>query len=137
MLTKQCARCKTIVLFGLTYCEACKPLAEVQAAESKAKRTKLYNKQRNPIHEAFYASKEWKAIRYEKLKTIKYKCEDCVEEKLERPKLAAEVHHIVTLDDAWEKRFDIHNLRGLCTRHHNIRHDRFVSNHVKRRNKNA
>lgn len=127
MLTKQCARCKTIIPFGITYCEKCKPLADIAAAESKAKRTKQYNSQRNPLHDAFYASKEWKTLRYVKLMQINYKCEDCVEENAIRIELAAEVHHIESLDKAWEKRLDIKNLRGLCTRHHNIRHERFTS----------
>ena len=131
MITKQCARCRTIVPFGVTYCESCKPIAQEEAIQSKAKRTKQYNRQRNPLHESFYASKEWKALRYEKLKQIKYKCEDCVKEEALRPKLAAEVHHIESLDKAWDKRFDIYNLRGLCTMHHNIAHERFVSRRMK------
>lgn len=131
MITKQCARCKAIIPFGITYCETCRPLAQAQAAESKAKRAKHYNKQRNPLHESFYASKEWKNLRYEKLRRIKYRCEDCVLEGSVHPKLAAEVHHIESLDKAWDKRFDIDNLRGLCTQHHNKVHGRFVSKRIK------
>ena len=87
------------------------------------------------IHDAFYRSKEWKALRYYKLKSIGYMCEDCISAKAVHAELATEVHHIQTLDEAWDKRLDLNNLRGLCTRHHNVTHGRFVSRPSQRSNK--
>lgn len=118
MLTKQCARCKKIIPYGLRYCEACQPIAEEQAELSRAKRAGTYNKGRDKQSKAFYNSTQWVMLSRTRLQHDEYRCQVCGE-------IATEVHHKEALRDDWDKRFDFDNLMSVCVSCHNKLDKRF------------
>lgn len=125
MVLKPCPRCKRMIRQGLTYCEACKPIAEAQAAEARERKrkhySKAYNSRRDPKYLAFYRSKAWKVTSRAKLQEAVYKCEA----KLEGcTGLAVDVHHIepIQTPGGWDRRLDWSNLEAVCTACHNGRH---------------
>ena len=127
MAVHPCPRCKRLIPVGVPYCEACRPVAEAQAAEAIARRQEFkrkkynrdYNRRRDPKYLEFYRSKAWKAQSRERLRTCKYKCEakltGCTG-------LAVEVHHIKPLKtpEGWDERLTWENLMGVCISCHNI-----------------
>lgn len=126
MALHPCPRCKRLIPVGVAYCEACRPVAEAQAAEAMerrrayktAKYNKAYNKRRDPKYLAFYRSKDWKVTSRAKLQDCGYKCEA----KLEGcGRIAVEVHHIKPLktEEGWDARLDWDNLQGVCIACHN------------------
>lgn len=127
MASHPCPRCKRLIPVGVPYCEACKPIAEAQAAEAierrqafkRAKYNKAYNQRRDPKYLQFYRSKEWRLLSKTKLQACGYKCEA----RLEGCKhLAVEVHHKkpIKTDDGWTERLEWKNLMGVCINCHNI-----------------
>ena len=127
MAVHPCPRCKSLIPVGVSYCEACRPVAEAQAAEAierrqaykRAKYNSTYNKRRDPKYLQFYRSKEWRLLSRTKLQSCGYKCQA----KLEGCKvLAVEVHHIkpIKTEDGWEARLDWDNLMGVCVACHNV-----------------
>lgn len=124
-----CPRCKRLIPVGVSYCEACKPMAEAQAAEAierrqafkRAKYNRNYNKRRDPKYLRFYRSKEWRLLSRAKLQDCGYKCEaklaGCTG-------LAVEVHHKRPLqtEEGWDERLEWDNLEAVCTACHNGRH---------------
>lgn len=128
MLLKACPRCRKLIPQGLPYCEACRPIAEAQAAEAAERRAEYnrrkYNKRRDPKYLTFYRSKDWRTLSRVFLQDKKYKCEAGLEGC---QRLAVEVHHKdpIQTDAGWERRLDWDNLEALCTSCHNRRHDRF------------
>lgn len=123
MLTKQCAKCKRTVPFGIRHCANCAPIAEQEQAENKAKRGRQYDKARDPKYKIFYDSIEWRTLRAVKLQESGYICERCKAEGITT--LAEDVHHIVPLGVDWDLRLTKPNLICLCVSHHNEAHDRF------------
>lgn len=128
MAVHPCPRCKRLIPVGVSYCEACKPIAEAQAAEAierrqaykRAKYSKSYNQRRDPKYLQFYRSKEWRLLSRTKLQSCRYKCEAHLDEGCGR--LAVEVHHIkpIKTPEGWEQRLEWENLQGVCTHCHNI-----------------
>ena len=129
MASHPCPRCKTLIPVGVSYCEACKPIAEAQATEAverrqaynRAKYNRSYNKRRDPKYLTFYRSKEWRLLSKTKLQACGYKCEARLEGCTH---LAVEVHHKkpIQTEDGWTERLEWDNLEGLCTSCHNGRH---------------
>lgn len=129
MAVHPCPRCKHLIPVGVTYCEACRPVAEAQAAEAverrqayrRAKYNRAYNKRRDPKYLTFYRSRDWRVASKAKLQSCGYKCEaklpGCTG-------LAVEVHHIkpIQTPEGWDKRLEWDNLEGVCTSCHNGRH---------------
>jgi 5-methylcytosine-specific restriction protein A len=68
----------------------------------------------------FYNSKEWKALRNYKWGMANGLCEHCLKKGIVRQ--AREVHHIVPIEEDWNKRLDIDNLVALCNDCHNFEH---------------
>lgn len=127
MALHPCPRCKSLIPVGVQYCDACRPVAEAQAAEAaerrqtyrRAKYNREYNKRRDPKYLQFYRSKEWRLLSKTKLQSCGYRCEA----KLEGcTRLAVEVHHVqpIKTDDGWDQRLDWDNLMGVCICCHNI-----------------
>ncbi|MDD2218297.1 MAG: hypothetical protein PHX63_07715, partial [Eubacteriales bacterium] len=101
MLTKQCARCKKIIPYGLRYCEACQPAIETQKRHADAKRAKYYDQERRDKQATtFYNSAAWKLLSKTRLQKDEYRCQDCWE-------IATEVHHEKPIKTHWHLRFDI------------------------------
>lgn len=71
---------------------------------------------------SFYNSAEWKVLRQAKFDLADGLCEMCKKEGIVRA--GKEVHHIVSIQDDWSKRFDYDNLILLCPEHHNLMHER-------------
>jgi hypothetical protein len=130
---KQCARCGNPVEYPHKYCADCKQcLAEfkpdnkktddkkIDKPKKKSKGRALYL-EKNRKYLNFYKSKSWKVMSHKKISEAKYICLDC-------GGLACEVHHIVPIQECWERRLDYSNLVALCTDCHNRRHKRFMSN---------
>lgn len=127
MAVHPCPRCKRLIPVGVSYCEACKPIADAQAQEAKERRraykqaqyNRQYNKRRDPKYGKFYNSGDWRLTSKAKLQACGYRCEA----KLEGcTRLAVEVHHIQPLKtpEGWERRLDWDNLMGVCIGCHNI-----------------
>lgn len=129
MILKPCPRCKRMIPQGLPYCPDCRPIAEAQTAEHRARSAELraakfdkkYRARRDPKYLAFYRSKDWKVTSRAKLQAAGYKCEA----KLDGCRgLAVEVHHTkpIQTEEGWDLRLEWSNLEALCTQCHNARH---------------
>lgn len=120
---KLCPRCGKLISWGKSYCDECKPLAEVELVKKKelnrAAAQKNYNRNRNDKYLKFYRSKAWRATSKAKLSSVNYRCEMC-------GAIAVEVHHKkpIQTDECWELRLDWDNLIALCVKCHNNQHDR-------------
>ena len=116
------------MLQSKSYCSDCQRLVDEtrlkNKAKSKAKSDKKYNQtKRNPMHTQFYKSSQWKTLRAVKLSQSDYLCESCREVGILT--LAVDVHHENSIDNAWEERLKIENLKCLCVKCHNQVHDRW------------
>lgn len=130
-VAKPCPRCGRLILYGMTYCPTCKPIAEAEQAEAREYRqeqkrkraNQRYNQRRgqeDPKYRTFRNSKAWKATSRAKLQACGWQCESGVSPDC--PGLACEVHHIKPLKtpEGWERRLDWSNLLGVCVQCHNI-----------------
>ena len=115
-----CPRCKRMIPVGVQYCPDCRPVAEAQAKAAIERRqeykrkqaAKRYNARRDPKYQAFYLSKNWRALSRAKLQTASYRCE------AKLPKctgIACEVHHKqpIQTQEGWDRRFDWDNLEAI------------------------
>ena len=126
-LLKACPRCKRLIPHGLSYCEACAPIAEAERqakqerrAEYRARKyNKQYNARRDPKYGRFYNSKEWRALSRAKLAACNYKC---VARLPGCQHIACEVHHVTPIKtpEGWEQRYNWDGLRGVCIACHNV-----------------
>jgi 5-methylcytosine-specific restriction protein A len=73
-------------------------------------------------YQSFYNSAEWKALRNYKWGMANGLCEHCLKKGIVRQ--AREIHHIVPIEEDWNKRLDIENLCLLCSDCHNKIHKR-------------
>lgn len=124
MIIKMCSRCKKPVVYPARYCGECLPVveAEREAREQEQRRAanRAYNKRRDPKYTKFYKGREWRMLSARYLQDHAYKCEGC-------GGLACEVHHMdpIQTDSGWDRRYDVSNLKAVCTNCHNDEHDRF------------
>lgn len=140
MIVKMCARCKKVIEYPNRYCSICQKIVDEQAEEIKKRSNIRYNKTRDPKLVKFRKSDEWRQLKNRYLQDLQhkygdvkyaYKCEDCIEinknNKDYTIALAEEVHHLQPIEtpEGWERRLDYYNLRALCHRHHDKRHNRF------------
>lgn len=72
---------------------------------------------RNKEADAFYHSKEWKAVRNQVIMRDKGLCVQCLKSKV--IKQAEAVDHIIPLKVAWQLRLTMSNLQSLCDTCHN------------------
>lgn len=124
MIQKACPRCKRLIAYGRTYCDACAPIAAAEWEATKEanvkKRAAIYSRRRDPKYQAFYRSKEWRTLSKAYLQAAGYKCQA----KLDGCQgLAVEVHHIepIQTPTGWAQRFEWSNLEAVCTSCHNRR----------------
>lgn len=110
MLLKLC-RCGKLIEQSEKYCEACSKIV--------TDRHKEYNKyRRNKKHNKFYYSSEWLKVRTQALQRFNYI--DIYQYYINNKVVKAEmVHHIIELEDDWNKRLDIDNLIPLSNSTHN------------------
>lgn len=85
-----------------------------KAATVKVTRTVLYQYDPADDHrlEQFYASREWKLMRYEALRKHGGRCQCCGDSPTEGKRL--NVDHIFPARVYWDLRLDINNLQVLC-----------------------
>lgn len=124
MITKICPKCHTALIpYKANMCEKCHVRYDAERRkrdkQTKPERDRRYNQTRDEKHVQFYNSAAWQRLREYKLGLALHMCEDC------KRRAATEVHHIVTIADDWERRFDVTNLKALCFDCHNKAHDRF------------
>ena len=72
--------------------------------------------------DSFYQSGEWKALRAQRFTAANGLCESCKARGVVRE--GKEVHHIVPIEESWERRLDFENTTLLCADCHNERHER-------------
>lgn len=125
-LTKLCSKCHQPMPYGKSRCENCEQLFYSEQRYDKLNRNKTYNDSRDPKYAKFYASHGWKNLRLAKLVQCNFLCEDC------KTASVVEVHHNIEISRDWNKRLDINNLVGLCTKCHNQRHGRFGERKIMR-----
>lgn len=73
-------------------------------------------------YQSFYNSAEWKALRNYKWGMANGLCEHCLKKGIVRA--GREVHHIIPIEEDWNKRLDFDNLVLLCSDCHNAEHER-------------
>lgn len=112
-VVKRCGApgCRELVALYETYCPS-----------HKAYSDKQYNKQvrHNKVNKpraVFYASKEWRSMRHQVLVSQHYLCQSCKRKGI--VKQGNIVHHIIPLEDDWNKRLDKDNLEVICQTCHN------------------
>lgn len=122
-----CPKCKTIIPQTMKYCPDCQKKVDEYLEQKrqgyKSKANKKYDEKRNKKYVIFYQSSEWKILRAVKLSEAGYLCEDCKEKG--GITAADQVHHMESIEDNWDRRMDITNLRCLCNKCHNERHNRW------------
>ena len=82
-------------------------------------------KKTNNYHEkfnSFYNSPEWKKLRKQEWKDANGLCEMCLKNGIITE--AREIHHIIPIEQDWNKRFNYDNLIALCPQCHQNVHDR-------------
>lgn len=75
--------------------------------------------------DSFYQSQAWRKLRAEKFRQAMGLCERCKAKGVIRE--GVEVHHIIPIDECWDKRLDFDNLELLCCDCHNRSHERISS----------
>ena len=77
-------------------------------------------------NDPFYTSAAWRAVRQLALERDHFYCQDCLRlwemGKIDKPKTASMVHHILLREKYPELELDLENLVSLCDAHHNQRH---------------
>lgn len=73
-------------------------------------------------YDSFYQSEEWRRRRATKFSQANGLCERCLKRGVINK--GEEVHHIIPIDEDWDKRLDADNLILLCHRCHNEEHER-------------
>lgn len=132
MIIKMCSRCKKPVVYPARYCESCLPVVEAEReareAEQRRAANRAYNKRRDPKYTQFYKGRSWRMLSGRYLQDKGYRCEGC-------GGLACEVHHMdpIQTESGWIRRYDVTNLKAVCTRCHNEEHDRFRKSKYKHR----
>jgi len=76
-----------------------------------------------PKTRRFYKQPRWDRVRKEALYLHKYRCARCKTD-LSNAGKHAQVHHIIPLERAPHRGFDLLNLEPLCIRCHNKEHGR-------------
>ena len=71
----------------------------------------------------FYTHPRWYRVRKEVLHIHRYRCARCGTDLHDAGK-SANIHHIIPLDQAPHRGFDLTNLEPLCLRCHNAEHGR-------------
>ena len=133
MILKLCARCKRPTVYPARYCSSCAQVVmrerEARDAEQRSESMQRYNRKRNPKYSRFYHSDQWRGLSAWYLTRHPY-CEECGE-------IAVEVHHVVPIqtEEGWNRRFDVTNLRALCLKCHNEKHERFQKRNKRISNK--
>jgi hypothetical protein len=115
-LKKICSKCNKIIDIGQTYCEECTN----KRINEKAIRNRHYdNHLRNKRSKEFYHSSEWIIIR--PVVISNYKGLDLYAYYIQKEiRLAEMVHHIVEIEEDWNKRLDIANLFPLTNSNHGL-----------------
>ena len=77
-----------------------------------------------PAQRRFYKQPHWNnTVRQQVLYNADYRCAHC-QTDLRNAGKQAQIHHIVPLDRAPRRGFDLSNLQALCVRCHNKQHGR-------------
>lgn len=71
----------------------------------------------------FYKQERWYRVRKEALQLHRYRCAHCKTDLRDAGK-QAQVHHIIPLEQAPHRGFDLFNLEPLCIQCHNKKHGR-------------
>lgn len=110
MMYKRCSGCGAKITADKKKCDKC--------LEKEKHRHVEYNvKKRNKKHALFYVSNAWKQARKRAMST--YSSLDVYEFVVNKRVVHAdEVHHIVSLEDAWGRRLDANNLIPLSHANH-------------------
>ena len=134
-LMKSCTGCGRLIPYGSSRCPDCEEKhqerQQAAARESKRERDRRYNQKRDRKLTAFYHSKEWQTLSRRVMADHHWTCDWCGlragQIRDDGTQVRLEVDHIIELSEpgGWEKQLDKTNLRVLCTKCHNLRHDRF------------
>lgn len=73
-----------------------------------------------------YNSTQWRATRERALRRDRYQCRIC--RRYGRNREAQEVHHIIPVESAPDRAFDLENLVSLCHACHNKQHPEKAQN---------
>ncbi len=101
----------------LKACQYCGKIHDVTAVCDKKPQPKYYAKRKTRI-DKFRSTARWQSVRLEVLERDKNLCRYCFPNAITVRSL--EVHHIVPIKEAWDKRDDIDNLVTLCHFHHDL-----------------
>jgi 5-methylcytosine-specific restriction protein A len=113
MLKKLC-RCGKLIEYNKKYCNKCSEKIE----QYRKEKSKYYDKyKRNKRSTKFYNSKEW--IKLRTFVLSKYKGLDLYAYYVDkRIVYASHVHHVIEIEDNWDRRLDINNLIPLSNENH-------------------
>lgn len=73
-------------------------------------------------YKSFYQQKKWRDLREQVFLEANGLCEECLKKKIITE--GREVHHRVSIESDWSKRYDRNNLVLLCDEHHRQAHSR-------------
>lgn len=122
-LKRLCPKCNAIINAGEQYCNDCQKKID---AMRKQRHKEYKTKRTDDREQAFYKSREWKALR-QRLDVI-YKGL-CIYSYYEDHRIIPRnlYHHIVPVKEDWSKRLDIDNLIPVSNRAHQKIHKLYES----------
>lgn len=123
LLNKIC-RCGKVIPTSIARCDECQVRYEID----RARRDKEYDlSKRNKRSEAFYNSPEWESLREYILN--KYKNLDLYDYFINKKiTYANTIHHVLELNEDWNRRLDSTNLFPLSDKNHNKIHGMYKRN---------
>ena len=135
MLMKFCPKCGKPIAYGQSRCVDCQRFVNELIAERKAKQrleaNRRYNRTRDVKYGKFYNSEDWHRLSQFAMSRAGYRCEECgavAGQMVDGMPVKLDVHHVkpIRTEEGWARRFDVNNLKVLCTRCHNDVHGRFT-----------
>lgn len=121
-IKRMCIKCNKIIEYNQSRCESC----ENKFSKQKKHSVDVYNANRDPMHVAFYLSKEWKYKRQDVIARDLGLCKFCYSQN--KHSHAHTVHHVEELAECWDKRLDRNNLISLCDKCHKRVHRYYNKN---------
>lgn len=132
MLKELCRGCNKPIPIGTGgYCKGCKTKRDKARKARDKDRYKRYDKQRDGKQHRFYKTKAWRAVRGRIRSRDNGLCLVCKSRK--RIRNGRTVHHIIPLEDDWNKRLDEDNLICLCDSCHKLIHKLYEESKEKKK----
>jgi 5-methylcytosine-specific restriction protein A len=120
-LMRLCSICGARIPMGTTYCDICSKGIQERRAQSSQHYDIVQRKSKdNMKYNAFYHSKEWAMVRQMARARDHGLCIECLKDG--DVTVYNVVHHIISIKENYNKKYELDNLVCLCEMHHQLAH---------------